>query len=76
MEFYQPGGLEAQNHGGKLPVGFVTPIEDEENEDEEQDTDEIGKKCPPCYSTSYKILLFNFTELQMRKRTTRMLNMK
>ena len=49
MEFYQPGGLEAQNHGGKLPAGFVTPIEDEENEDEKQDTDEIGKKCPQKY---------------------------
>jgi len=44
VEFYQPGGLEAQNHGGKLPVGFVTPIEDEENEDEEQDTDEIDEE--------------------------------
>merc|ERR1712156_1295064 len=39
VEFYQPGGLEAQNHGGKLPVGFVTPIEDEEDEDAEHEVD-------------------------------------
>lgn len=44
MEFYQPGAVEAQNLGGKLPVGFVTPMEDEDDEEEIEDTNEIGKK--------------------------------